>query len=104
MRTVRNAANGFRLPDREFVLKTGVIVMLGLGSIFRKEKKREHKSFDREQVKPVIRCSICNGEQVAGFQNLQTKKFEEVMILRNPQDLQDFMEQYGITEKIEKIY
>ncbi len=72
--------------------------------MFWKKKKKERISFDPEQVKPVIRCSICNGEQVAGFQNLQTKKFEEIMILRNPQDLQDFMEQYGIAGEVEKIY
>ena len=71
--------------------------------MFWKKKKKERKSFDPEQVKPVIRCSICNGEQVAGFQNLHTKKFEEIMILQNPQDLQDFMEQYDITGEVEKI-
>lgn len=78
--------------------------MLGLKNVFCNVMKKEHNDFDREQVKPVIRCSICNGEQVAGFQNLRTKKFEEVMILRDQQDLQDFMEKYSITEKIEKIY
>lgn len=78
--------------------------MINFKNKFQKKKKKEQKSYDREQVKPVIRCSICNGEQVAGFQNLKTKKFEEVMTLHGKQDLEEFMEQYGIAEEIEKIY
>jgi hypothetical protein len=34
---------------------------------FRKNTVR--KTYDRENQKPVLKCSICNGEQVAGFLN-----------------------------------
>ena len=54
--------------------------------------------------KPAIRCSICTGEQVAGFRNPETGRFEEVMLLRSPEDLEVFRQQYGITGGIEKIY
>ena len=53
---------------------------------------------------PAIRCSICTGEQVAGFKNRETGRFEEVMLLRTPEDLRAFREKYGITGEIEKIY
>ena len=53
---------------------------------------------------PAIRCSICTGEQVAGFRNSETGRFEEVMLLRSPEDLEWFKEQYGISGEIEKIY
>ena len=53
---------------------------------------------------PAIRCSICTGEQVAGFRNKETGRFEEVMLLRSPEDLERFRQQYGITGEIEKIY
>ena len=53
---------------------------------------------------PAIRCSICTGEQVAGFRDQETGRFEEVMLLRTPQDLEAFRKQYGITGEIEKIY
>ncbi len=56
------------------------------------------KEYDRENVKPVIKCSICNGEQVAGFKNIRTGKFEEIMLIQNEGDLRSFMQMYGIDE------
>jgi hypothetical protein len=56
------------------------------------------KEYDREKQKPVLHCSICTGEQVAGFKNLETGKFEDVMLIRSEHDLQAFKEMYGITE------
>ena len=53
---------------------------------------------------PVIRCSICTGEQVAGFRNGQTGRFEEVMLIRSSADLEEFKQRYGISGEIEKIY
>ena len=67
-------------------------------------RKNEQKTYDRENQKPVIRVSICTGEQTAGFQDIHTKKFEEVMLIRNDTDLERFKTQYGITETIGKIY
>ena len=55
-------------------------------------------------MKPVIKCSICNGEQVAGFQDIHTGAFEEDMLIRDGSDLKEFMELYGITEEPERIY
>ncbi|MCC8067265.1 MAG: aspartate dehydrogenase [Clostridiales bacterium] len=60
-------------------------------------------TFDPAIYKPVLKCSICNGEQVAGFKNLQTGKFEEVMYIRQESELKDFLEKYGL-ERIEKEY
>lgn len=54
--------------------------------------------YDREQKTPVIKCSICNGEQVAGLKHLKTGKFEEVMVIRNAKDLELFQEMCGMTE------
>ena len=70
--------------------------------IFRKKPKQ--KSYDKNNVKPVIKCSICNGEQVAGFQDIHTGAFEEDMLIRNGSDLKEFMELYGIAEEPERIY
>lgn len=60
-------------------------------------------SFDSKTQKPVLRCSICTGEQVAGFKNLNTGKFEEVMLIKNEKDLTNFMNRCGISE-ISKEY
>lgn len=71
--------------------------------IFQKKKKTAHKEYDASVYKPVLRCSICTGEQVAGFQNLQTGKLEEVGLIRNEEDLREFMDTYGISD-VERIY
>ena len=68
------------------------------------KKKVKTKTYDSENKKPVIRCSICTGEQVAGFQDIHTGDFEEVMLIARPGDLEIFMAEYGITGTIEKIY
>lgn len=41
-------------------------------SFFR--KKIIPKPYDKENKKPVIKASICNGEQVAGFKDIQYGK------------------------------
>ncbi len=61
------------------------------------------KTYDKEVQKPVLKCSICNGEQVAGFKDIRTGKFEEVALIRTPKELDDFMKLYGIKE-ISKEY
>jgi hypothetical protein len=61
-------------------------------------KKIAKKKYDSTKQKPVLHCSICTGEQVAGFKNLETGKFEDVMLIKSDNDLRDFKEMYGITE------
>lgn len=60
------------------------------------KRKREKRTYDRENLKPVIRSSICTGEQVAGFKNIHTGKFSEVMLIRTGADLEEFLELYDI--------
>ncbi len=67
-------------------------------------KKTEKKTYDAAVKRPLIRASICNGEQVAGFINIRTGAFEEIMLIRDSADLDSFKEQYGITGDIEKRY
>ena len=67
-------------------------------------KKTEKRSYDRSRQKPVIRASICTGEQVAGFKDLTTGAFEEVMLIRDQDDLALFKATYDIVGEIEKIY
>ena len=67
------------------------------------KKRTEKKSYDKENLKPVLKSSICTGETVAGFQNIHTGAFEEVMLIRDDKDLELFKSQYDI-ETLEKIY
>lgn len=66
--------------------------------------REESSSYNPEEKKPVMECSICNGEQVAGFVEFKTGKFEESMLIRNDKDLAEFRKKYGIEGDIEKIY
>ncbi len=67
------------------------------------KKKTLKKEYDRETLRPVLKCSICNGEQVAGFKDIRTGKFEEITLIRSKKDLEIFMEMYGI-DSMEKEY
>ena len=68
------------------------------------KKKSSAKSYDKDTQKPVIKASICNGEQVAGFKDIHTGKIEEVMLIRSQADLENFKAMYGIDEAITKEY
>ena len=68
------------------------------------KKKAVVLSYDRENKKPVIKSSICNGEQVAGFKDVNTGKIEEIMLIKSQADLDKFKSMYGINEEIEKEY
>lgn len=68
------------------------------------KKKVVVQFYDKENKKPVIKSSICNGEQVAGFKDIHTGKIEEVMLIKNPADLDKFKTMYGINEEIDKEY
>ena len=66
--------------------------------MFGKRKKAVMKvSFDRENQKAVVRCGICTGEQVAGFKD-PSGKFEELMLIRDGRDFQEFLRQYQVEE------
>ena len=62
------------------------------------KKKLEKREFDPAIYRPVLKCSICTGETVAGFKNMNTGKFEEVMLIMNEKDLKLFMKTYGLSD------
>ena len=67
-------------------------------------KKTVTQTYNKENKKPVIKASICNSEQVAGFKDIHTGKIEEVMLIKNQTDLDAFKKMYGIDGEIEKEY
>lgn len=68
------------------------------------KKKTVAKTYDKDNKKPVIKASICNGEQVVGFKDIHTGKIEEIMLIKEQADLEAFKKMYGIDEEIEKEY
>lgn len=73
-------------------------------SWFRKEKPRI-PDYPADRFEPVIRCSICTGEQVACVRERTTGKLHELMLLRDTEDLETFCARYGFrAEEIRRIY
>ena len=60
---------------------------------------RPTADYDRTGKVPVIRASICNGEKVAGFKDVATGKFDELMFIRTDEDLCEFLRSYGVKEE-----
>lgn len=63
--------------------------------MFRKKATKE--TYDKENQKPIIRSSICTGEKVAGFKDIHTGKFTEVMLIKNDNDMKVFLAKYDIS-------
>ena len=61
-------------------------------------RKQPPVSYDKTGKVPVIRSSICTGEQVAGFKETVSGKFQEIMLIRNGEDLRQFLEKYQVEE------
>lgn len=106
--------------DREYVVAfiLGIIMCLIVILIWRckfgarKEKKtpqidpmdrKRKEAYNPIEYTAVIKASICNGEQVAGFKNKKTGQFTEVMLIRGDKDLEEFKKRYGV-EDIKKEY
>ena len=70
-----------------------------------KETQPRRMAWNPEEETPVIRCSICTGEQVAGFQHKSDGRFVPVQLLQSERDLDDFRVRYGLEgQEIKKIY
>lgn len=67
------------------------------GQMFGK-KRIQRADYDRENWRPVLKCSICNGEQVAGFKNIHTGEFKEECLIQSSSELEEFKQKYGISE------
>ena len=65
--------------------------------LFRKKKKAP--AYDWTGKVPVVRSSICTGEQVAGFKDEKTGKFTEIMLIRGEDDLREFLDGYGVARE-----
>ena len=74
-------------------------------NFFKKRQKPEYKEYDLSVWEPCLRCSICTGEQTACMRNRETGRREEIMLIRNRQDLENFCRNYHVEpEKIRKEY
>ncbi len=67
--------------------------------VFGRRKKPPAAAYDKTGKVPVIRSSICTGEQTAGFKDLASGRFEELMLIRDGDDLREFLDRYQVEER-----
>ncbi len=73
--------------------------------LFHRTKPPAAPLFSLEEYEPVIRSSICTGEQVACMRNRATGQLREVMLLRTESDLAEFCRLYGLrADEIKTVY
>ena len=70
-----------------------------------KEAQDVLAQFPPGRFEPVIRSSICTGEQVACMQEKSTGQLHEVMLIRNAADLEVFCTACGVDAgTVRKVY
>ena len=68
-------------------------------------KKTEFPKMPEGDFEPVLRCSICTGEQTLCVREKQSGKLHELMLIRRPEELAGFCAANGLDiNKVEKIY
>ena len=69
-----------------------------------KSKKLEMIDYDKAEKHPAVKSSICTGEMVAGFIDINTQKFHDYMLIRNDAELELFCMSCGIdTSELKRI-
>lgn len=66
--------------------------------MFGRRKKQIAPPYSKDGKVPVIRSSICTGEQVAGFKDPVSGKFDDLMLIRDSSDLAEFLLRYQVSE------
>ena len=66
--------------------------------MFGRRKKHTVLLYNKIGKIPVIRSSICTGEQVAGFKDPVSGKFDELMLIRDNHDFAEFLSLYQVAE------
>lgn len=66
--------------------------------MFGRRKRKYAPVYDKSGKIPVIRSSICTGEQVAGFKDPVSGKFDDLMLIRNSNDLAEFLALFQVDE------
>ncbi len=62
-------------------------------------------SYPSEHFEPVLRSSICTGEKTACMRDRKTGQMHEIMLIRDPSDLEQFGKKYGVdTSQIKTVY
>ena len=68
-------------------------------------RKKDYPKMPQGGYEPVLRCSICTGEQVLCAREIRSGRLIELMLVKSPAELEGFCSANGISAAdIEKIY
>ena len=71
----------------------------------RKKRQPEFPAVSMEEFEPVLRVSICTGEQTACLRSRETGRLRELMLVRERAELEAFCRAYGVApEELKKVY
>ena len=70
--------------------------------LFKKQTHALLYPYDPTSERAVIHSNTCNRDRVAGFKDIHTGQFHEVMLIRDEKDLNDFKRLYNIQEDIKR--
>lgn len=72
---------------------------------FFKKKQRDIPAIDPVSFEPVLRCSICSGEQTLCVRDRESGHVHELMLIRSGSELEEICDANGIDpDSIRKIY
>ena len=73
--------------------------------IFGKKRNANIPVIPRDGGEPVLRCSICTGEQVLCLQTPGSTELREIMLIRSPGELEEVCKANGLDPQgIRKVY
>lgn len=70
---------------------------------FKGKDKIGRIEYNRETEVPAVKSSICTGEKTAGFLDLGTGKYRDVLLVKSDADIDLFKKACGVDE-VRKIY
>jgi hypothetical protein len=68
-----------------------------MGFFFRKHKEKD-AGWDPDKEYPVLKCSICNGEQVLGLKDKATGEFRELACIKGNDELAEWKRTLGVSD------
>ena len=100
-----------KIGDRKAVPASGVrrlripertVVLMG---IFGRKKSPDIPVLKPEAGEPVLRCSICTGEQTLCIREAGSGRLKEIMLIRSPGELEEVCRANGIDPaQVPKVY
>lgn len=70
---------------------------------FKKKKPIDIYRYNKQTEVPAVKSSICTGEKTAGFLEVNTGKYRDIMLVESEADIEAFKSACGVDE-VKEIY